>query len=86
MKIVEHRVVLQYPGEGTSIGNPEYKRTTHVDDANKFVDLDSSSGGYPYSTSLERAHNFKTEAEAIRYQGALNEGFIVRHVTVSYEW
>lgn len=86
MKIVEHRVFLQYPAEGTRIGNPEYNRRTHADDANKFVDLDGASGGYPYSTSLERAHNFKAEAEAVKYQGSLNEGFIVRHVTVTYEW
>lgn len=55
-------------------------------DANLFVDLDRASGGYPYSVPLARAHNFGTEEKARAYASHDMGAFIVRTVTVTYEY
>lgn len=82
MKIVQDKVFLQYPavGEPGLSGMP-----THKSDAEQFVDIDSHSGGYPYSTTIDRAHDFKTVENAIKYRGHFDY-LIVREVRVTYEF
>lgn len=82
MKVVRKVVLLQYgkAGEQRPHSNP-------VDqcDSQKFVALDSASGGYPYSVEIENAHNFKTVESAQRYNGEFHI-FHVREVNVTYEF
>ena len=82
MKIVQKKVFLQYPkvGEPGISGHP-----THLDDSEKFVDIDYPSGGYPCSRNIDDAHDFKTVEAAEKYRGHFDK-FIVREVTVTYEF
>lgn len=84
MKHVETRVVLQYEKAGTSYGHGTY--IVSENDAEMFVAIDRDSGGYPYAVPLSRAHNFVTEEKARAYASHDMGAFIVRTVTVTYEY
>jgi hypothetical protein len=75
-------VVLQYSHAGTPCG---FNSQVTDKEAEKFVALDQSSGGYPYPVELERAHDFKTVEEARNYTQP-REPFLVREVTITYEY
>ena len=64
--IKQSKVFLRWPKRGRPgpFGHP-----VHADDAEMFVALDSASGGYPATTTIDRAHDFKTVAEEVRYRG-----------------
>lgn len=79
-QIIQHKIFLQYPKEGEP---GIHGRPQHSDDAEQFVDLDRASGGYPYGTSINNAHDFKTVEEAIKYRGHFKQ-LQVRRVTVTY--
>jgi hypothetical protein len=81
MKITLNKVFLQYGRAGEKFS--EYNKV-HPSDAEKFVRLDSASGGYPCSTTIDDAHDFKTVEAAEKYRGHF-PAFKVRHVTVTYE-
>lgn len=83
MKYVRDIILLQYPVEGTKLN--EYGMVVRKDDAEKFVDLDSASGGYPYPTEIQNAHDFGTVKAAEEYRGHF-EKFIVREVRVTYDF
>ncbi len=52
---------------------------------NKFVALDSGSGGYPYETTLQKAEKF-TFSRAKMYISITNnrEGFTIKHVVCEF--
>ena len=83
--ITKQTVFLQYPKAG-EIG-PTGHRVSEgkFGDAEKFVALDSQSGGYPYAVDIECAHDFKTVEKAETYRGHL-AGLTVRQVTTKYEF
>lgn len=80
--ITKRKVFLQY-GRAGEIGPYGHEIK---EDAEMFVNLDSASGGYPYATSIDHAHNFKTIAEAERYIGSFTRGLHVREVNITYEF
>lgn len=78
--ITKTMVVLKYPAPG----EPGWRKEGYdINEAEKFVDLDSYSGGYPYPTTIDRAHDFKTTEAARKYKGHFNE-FTVHEVQVTY--
>lgn len=80
----ETRIVLQYDKAGdVQTQGGGYIRYVHENEAEKFVALDDRSGGYPYSTSVLNAHDFKTVEKAKSY--ATSEGFHVRKLTLTCE-
>ena len=81
MKILQHKVLLQYGEEGEAVTG--YTKV-HRDEAGMFVDVDSHSGGYPYATTIDRAYDFKTTEKALKYAGHF-PGLKVRSVTITYE-
>ena len=82
MKIIQQKVFLQYP----SLGEPGiHGRPTTAGEAEKFVDLDYNSGGYPYDTSIDNAHDFKTVEAAEKYRGHFDK-LNVRIVDITYEF
>lgn len=82
MKIVQKRLLLQYP----KAGKPGwYSRPTSAEDAEKFVALDGPSGGYPYPTEIQDAHDFKTAEKADQYRLSFKQ-FEIREVTVTFEF
>lgn len=82
MKIVETKILLQYGREGEPTSG--YTKV-HKDEASTFVALDSASGGYPYSTNIASAHNFRTVERALEYSRGF-QGFHPREVTITYEF
>lgn len=80
-RIVQHKVFLQYPKEGEQ---GIWDRPQDEEGAEKFVDIDRHSGGYPYGTSIDNAHDFKTVEEAIKYRGHFKQ-LQVRKVTITYD-
>lgn len=76
MQIKKTKVVLQYTNDYDC---PEYWDEEYM----PFVDLDTSSGGYPYPVDIYRAHNFKTIEKAKAYIGA--DPLTVRVVTINYD-
>lgn len=88
MKVVQERIVLQYPAAGTRTSNSRYTDgsypVVHENEAGMFVALDSASGGYPYPVSIDGAHNFRTVEKADEYQRSFKY-FIVRKLIVTYE-
>jgi hypothetical protein len=74
------KTVLQYP----DVGCPgPYGHPISAEDACKFVALDGPSGGYPYPTTIDNAHDFKTTEKAREYRGHFS-GFAIRVVTITY--
>jgi hypothetical protein len=81
MRIVQHRVVLQYGKTGDFKSS---STTVSPGEAGKFVALDRASGGYPYDVELDLAHDFVTEERAIGYAGNF-PGLRPRRVTVTFQ-
>lgn len=78
----QHKVVLlQYGPVGSALGSSMKVRES---DTGKFVAIDRASGGYPYSTDITNAHDFKTPQKALEYSRHV-PGFLVREVLVTYE-
>lgn len=82
IRIVRVKVVLQYgrAGESTSTYS-----TVSQHEAEKFVALDAASGGYPYATSIDEAHDFKTIEKALEYSRGF-AGFHPRTLTITYQY
>lgn len=50
-------------------------------DDHMFVDLDSSSGGYPTRANARNAYDFKTKEKADNYNCGVNNHFVVAELT-----
>lgn len=79
-KIVIKKVFLQYGQVGQKVSGCQIDQS----DANKFVALDSGSGGYPYAVDIDQAHNFKSVQKALDY--TRGDSLVVREVTITYEF
>lgn len=73
MTIKETKVFLQYKRTTSGYWDKDYL---------PFVDLDMSSGGYPYEVEIGRAYNFKTVEKAKEYDR--RGEFDVRVVEINY--
>lgn len=75
MQIKQTKVFLQYKNSTSGYWEKDYM---------PFVDLDNSSGGYPYETDINRAYDFKTVEKAKEYDR--RGEFDVRIVEITYEF
>ena len=80
--ITQTRVFLQYGKAGDPTSD---FCTVHPTEEGMFVAIDSASGGYPCPTDIDSAHDFNTVEKANNYARHFL-GFIVREVTVTYEF
>lgn len=81
-KLFQRKIVLlQYGAVGSDLGSNMKVRES---DAGLYVAIDRASGGYPYSTHITYAHDFKTPEKALEYSRHC-PGFLVREVLVTYE-
>lgn len=81
-KLFQRKIVLlQYGPAGSDIGS---SMKVHESDAGLYVAIDRASGGYPYSTDITTAYDFKTPEKALEYSRHF-PGFLVREVLVTYE-
>lgn len=75
MQIKQTKVFLQYKNSTSSYWEKDYM---------PFVDLDNSSGGYPYEVEINRAYDFKTIERAKEYDR--RGEFDVRVVEITYKF
>lgn len=80
--ITKQHVFLQYGREGEPTSN---FNKVHASEAEKFVALDSASGGYPCATEIGSAYDFQTVEKALKYSGGFT-GFHPRVVTVKFTY
>lgn len=78
----EEKIFLRYPPAGSKYRDNVYQ-SSH--DAEKFVALDTASGGYPYGTTIDNAHDFKTVEAALEYASTMRSFFEVCRVRISYD-
>lgn len=56
----------------------------HQNSDDKFIGFTDEN--YPYTTTIETAHNFKTNADAEAYGDCAKDNLEVRGVRITYEW